>query len=549
MKQLTKFLLITSSATWFPYLILGVALSFFLLLSWKNPYTNTSLIGNFDPFPDTLNYVVPARNFVMGEGFRFTRPEGELRISVPPLYSFSLIPAYILNLDARTYYFVNLLLGGISIYVLFKISKTLTGSSLLTGLILLLYTGTYVIYWQTALAMAENMLLPMLFFAMWFYLQPLSKTSVIMTTLLALGCFGAKYVALPLTLALLSFLVFKIWIEKTQVLKTKANLTILIIGITMVGFILLNGSEVGVRLHSFLHPEVMGSDTIQTTPSWFDLAHFPSSFPSYAKALFGLPIYNLWTVKPILPLGLAGIVLLWCAYAIWRLPEKRVLALTVLGLTLSQLVFLSLIVMIEGRYAFVFLPLIYTGLAALLGWSRSLLLKKQGPQKSIWCEVSFVLISATILLVSSYPEMKTQLLNNFKGSEVPWWHVGIVAADNSLLSFQHQQTTSPLMISSLSPFLWDFYRQGQYQVMPLAKTQSHFLERIWGIDFNQVDLYSYYADELKKGRKVYLSTVGFGATDWQILDTQFKQAFGLQLLSEECNQACKLFQVTQLQPH
>jgi hypothetical protein len=61
-------------------LILAAAIITFLILSFKNPYGTSSLIGNFDPFPDSLHYVVPARNFVVGNGFTFAREGGKTAI-------------------------------------------------------------------------------------------------------------------------------------------------------------------------------------------------------------------------------------------------------------------------------------------------------------------------------------------------------------------------------------------------------------------------------------------------------------------------------------
>jgi uncharacterized membrane protein YiaA len=96
----------------------------------------------------------------------------------------TLIPVYFFNSDARSYYFANLILGAISIILLFKISQKLTKSAWLTGLLLFTYVTSFVIYWQTSLAMAENVLLPVCFASLWLTLQPLNTKNLILSTLL-----------------------------------------------------------------------------------------------------------------------------------------------------------------------------------------------------------------------------------------------------------------------------------------------------------------------------------------------------------------------------
>jgi hypothetical protein len=60
--------------------------------------------------------------------------------------------------------------------------------------------------------------------------------------------------------------------------------------------------------------------------AWLSLQYFKESFPKYFGALMGAPIYNLWYTKAILPMGLAAVVLIYCLYALFKLPKKRKLA-------------------------------------------------------------------------------------------------------------------------------------------------------------------------------------------------------------------------------
>ncbi len=522
-------------------LFLVLAIGVFLVLSWKNPYGTSSLIGNFDPFPDSLHYVVPARNFVMGNGFVFAREGGKTVINVPPLYSLTLIPIYFFNLDARSFYFANVLLGIISIVLLFKISQKLSRSVWSTGLLLFTYVTSFVIYWQTSLAMAENVLLAICLANLYLALQPLNTKNLVLATFLAVACYGSKYVSLPITGVFLLFIGWRIITEEKQPQKLKRILLVSVLATT--SFLFFNGSQLFHYLKQLFEGSVNNNLEAQTATSWLSVQYFRESFPKYFSALMGSPIYNLWHTKAILPTHLATVVLIWCLFAIFKLAQYRQLAILILALTLAQLAFLSMILMIEGRYAFAFIPIILTGAAAMLGWLKEKSSKKLGEKITILLEIGVVSILASLLLLSNFKDLKTQLLINFKGGEIPWWQVGVQVADQLMQTKIENGIEKPIMISSLSPFVWDFYRQGDYLVLPLSNKQDMVKEKIWGEDFNPDQLTTYYQEQLQAGRLIYLATVGFGRNDWSILDEYKANGLELKLLKEDCVGACKIYRV------
>jgi hypothetical protein len=504
-------------------IFLSLAILVFLVLAWKKPYGTNSLIGNFDPFPDSLHYVVPARNFALGQGFTFAREGLELKIGVPPVYSLSLIPIYLLNQDARSFYFINLILGIISIILLFKISRQLSKSVWVTGLLLFVYVSSFVIYWQPSLAMAENVLLPVCLGALWLAIQPLSKANIFASTILAVACYGSKYVSLPITGV---FILFLLWRINTEIKRPQAiKLSLAVIALSSFTFALLNGYQFFTYLTNFLQSNLGVVPEIEQKTAWLSLQYFSQSFPQYSAALMGGSIYNLWYNKPILPIGLAAVVLIWCLYALFKLPKQRKLASLILSLVAAQLGLLSIIEMIEGRYAFAFIPIILTAAAAMAGWLVRQVEQKFGSKKTELMQIIAVGLLATIFFLSNFSDLKRQLLLNFKGGEMPWWQVGIQATDSFMLTKQTDSKT--LLVSSLSPFVWDFYRQADYEILTFASGQAN-----------------YYKQELSKGRQIYLTTVGFGHNDWPILAEYINSDLELELLREDCVGACKLYGVT-----
>ena len=522
-------------------LFLLLAIGVFLVLSWKKPYGTSSLIGNFDPFPDSLHYIVPARNFVIGNGFIFAREGGETAINVPPLYSLTLIPIYFLNSDARSYYFANLILGVISIILLFKISQKLTKSAWMTSLLLFTYVTSFVIYWQTSLAMAENVLLPICFGCLYLVLQPVNTKNVVFATFLAVACYGSKYVSLPITLVFLFFWLWRIWTEQKK--SQRLGSVLLLITLASITFLFFNGQQFFNYISQLFQRNLHNDLQAQEQTSWLSLQYFSESFPKYFSALMGAPIYNLWYNKAILPIGLTAFVLCWCIYAIFLLPKKRKLAVLLLASTFAQLAFLSIILMIEGRYAFIFIPIILTGAAAMLGWLIEKGKKKFSQKTNNLIQMGIVSFLASLLLINNFKDLKTQLLLNFKGGEMPWWQVGVQAANQFMQTEMEKTRQKPIIISSLSPFVWDFYKQNNYVILPLSNKQDMVKEKVWEEDFDPNQLIAYYQEQLQAGRLIYLATVGFGRNDWLILEEYKTNGFELELIKEDCVGACKIYRV------
>ncbi len=147
-------------------------LGFFLLL-FKNPFSYKNLIANFEPFPDTFQYVVPAKSFADNRVFGLVREGRLLEPQVAPLYSFMLIPFYLLNSDPRMFYLANVLLALTSFILFYFLMRKLTGNIWIISLVLFLYVTNYYIYWYPTLAMADNLILTFFLLALWFYTRTL----------------------------------------------------------------------------------------------------------------------------------------------------------------------------------------------------------------------------------------------------------------------------------------------------------------------------------------------------------------------------------------
>lgn len=533
----------------------AIALLSFLALAWKQPYKGNNLIGNLDPFPDTLHYIVPAIQSREQAGRRFSllntmkRPDGEMKAQVPPLYTWALSVGYAFNPDPRTYYFVNISLGIVSIAMLGLLSHHLTRSAIAVGATLGLYVLTFVVYWQPSLAMAENLLLPLLIINLWFFTQPLEKKRlnlhIAFLGLLAISLYGTKYIALPLSITFLIALAERIW-QLPDKHRLNAAITF---GLTcLVGFIALDGQRILYFL-SHLSNALLGQNSESASiVSWLSLDNITNTLPKYISALFGAPIYNLWLNRSVVPPLLAFIVIPWLVYSL-KISTWKKLSLLLLALLISQLAFLGLISMVEGRYAFTFLPILLIGFSSFMGWILAFF-GKQNSNKTFAISTATVALVIALYFLVEVNNLKTQLLLNFRPSEVSWWHVGIKAAEkhfpNTLIE---NSAEKKLLITRLPPYYWDIFTslEEQLDIMPMRIGQDMTNEAIWSIPLpaNSEILWKHYQKQLSNGKVVYLSTVGFNQEDWQMLEALKANGWQLDMIESECANACQLLRVSE----
>ena len=116
---------------------LGIILLFALLV-FKNPFSERTLIPNFEPYPDTFNYINPALSLITGKGFNISREGRIIKPNVPPLYSLSLLPAFIIKPDPRMAYYGNATLAFISLLFFWLILRRIFVNKFVIFLLLIL---------------------------------------------------------------------------------------------------------------------------------------------------------------------------------------------------------------------------------------------------------------------------------------------------------------------------------------------------------------------------------------------------------------------------
>jgi hypothetical protein len=182
----------------------------FLLLLYKNPFSERNLIPNLEPFPDSIHYLSPALNLVKGGGLLIEREGRVIPPSVPFLYSLTLVPGFLIFSDVRFFYFTNVMLALSGLFFFYKFLTKIITNSYIIFLILFLYVTNYFIYWFPNLPMAENLILPLFLISLYLLASKLTMKKAVLASIVGISFYATKYASLVLTLTFLFLYLVKI---------------------------------------------------------------------------------------------------------------------------------------------------------------------------------------------------------------------------------------------------------------------------------------------------------------------------------------------------
>ncbi len=530
-------------------LLLFYAFSVFMIFLARNPFSERTLIPNLEPYPDTFHYLVPATSFVSGNGFNITRGFGDIKPGVPPLYSIALTPLFLINNDVRVFYFSNVIMSLASLYIFYLILKKLTPNRWIMGFCLLIFSTNYYLYWYPQWAMAENLLLPLFLSALYLLLQKVSPKHMLLSAILAASMYLTKYAAAPISLFYIFIYIFKILMERNGVRELPKYFFFLsIVGAPTLVFLYAynNVNHLQELLDIVLHvfPGVFNNQqTIsEGAKEWVSSYFLINNFPKYFKATLGDPERFLWDFSPILPrylsiAGYAGLLLGACQ------KRTRFFSLALISLLFVQMVFISTFYAIDMRYLYNAIPTLILGSAILFIYLSDILSKKGAAKLLPTTIITIALFYSAINAI----RFKNQIMLNLKYSEVPWYYKSVLVLNDFFTKNDFGKDKKPVVISSIPPFLIDYYSNGKYDVLPLSLSQEFRTNRdlVWGPgDYS--NLHNLYRDYLKKGRLLYISTYGLGNDGG--LHTAFneiKSNFALKEVYDDCFKQCKIYSLTE----
>lgn len=522
-----------------------------VLLLLRNPFSERTLISNFEPFPDSFHYVTSARCWLAGEGWQLCRQGRYITPSVPPLYSAFLIPFLATSADPRIFYFANVLLAGVSLfslYVLLNKLKMIWSIQLLT---LLLYVTNYYVYWLPNLAMAENLLLTTFLLGLNVLTLQKSWRKTVLIGLLTVGFYHIKFAAAPLSLGFFVLGIVDI-LTGQGLKKTPLRRLIIFLALIASGFLILSGDRFFSLLSGFVENMALSagveSETLHIVNEpgvkndWFSFKYFPQNFTLYLKMLIGKNTVFLWETRALIQnwLGVVGILGLLGSLVF---PKLKKIARTILFLALLQIVFIANFYTVDARYIIILFPSLLLGFAFTLQFGLDFLSKKINRKILISC----ILAGCAASILLRFSAVKYQIAVNLKYAETPWWYVAIKQAD-SFFSQPQFVGQNPVLVTAISPYLIDFYSQDKFQVLPLTEHhdfQSQKNELYGNYDFS--NLTALYAKLLAENRSVYVTNYGLGnEIDKQADYDSFAAHFHLELVQEGCYGICNIYKVTPL---
>lgn len=531
----------------------GLPLALLVLLLSRNPYSDRTLIGNFEPFPDTFHYVVPARELAQGRGFYIAREFGRIVPAVPPLYSIFLTPTWFFSQDARTFYFVNIVLALTSFALLAGLLRLMTNKSWLIGLTLLLWVTNWYTYWLPSLAMSENLLFVWILLMLVWVRLPLQKWSGLFAGLLVWLPYLTKFSAAPQTFIFGLIVLIRYWFawkasrgsERKSFVQQFFGFFVITMSI-LLAYTLHDYLQSGTTLlDRFINVVTSVASSDPKIPSQgesfvaFSSAFVLQHFPGYLQAAFGKVTPFLWERTPVWEWWLAWFGFIGLAVSSkWN--KHRSVFLSALALILAQILFMATFYVVDARYIlpiFAVIPLGFVGFV-------------ETTKKRPWSYlVSFVFVFFCLMaFVMRAPMVRKTVAINLKYAETPWYMLSVKELDKALEG-QESADASIAVISPLAPHLHDFYssKKVKYHLLPLTRFQDFRTqstrEQLYGQD-DYSDLLALYDKYLSEGYQVYIESYGLGNVsthheDYQNLMTAFKT----EKIWSGCHGLCDVYKI------
>lgn len=518
-------------------LIFIVCLIVFALLLYKDPFSQRTLIPNFEPFPDSFHYIIPTRNLLEGKGFIMARNDKVLASQVAPLYSFYLIPFYFLNNDPRLFYFANILLSLFSFTVFYLILRKVIKIPGVILVCLLLFSTNYYLYWYPTLAMAENLIIFFSLCAAYFIILPVNFTNIFLASLVALSFYLTKYASAPLTVIYLVLYFIKVY----RYSKSKKYILVY----SIIGGVFLTVSVLYLSTLKHINVGVTSLNYFRTFTNFepngvFSLAYVPAVLPSYINAILGNPTKVLWETTPLVPrfisiLGMSGLI--------WGLlkSNSKFLCIYLLIMIAGLILFMSTFYSFDGRYILHVIPILILGFGIFLVSVFNFLAKRN--MKRAAYVLLFVFVVGYLALNGL--KFKNQIMLNLKYAETPWYYVSVLEMNKYFGPEKKENGKKPVVISAVSPFLIDLFSNNNYSLLPLSYEQEFRTEKqiVWGPN-DYSDLPKLYKKYIQQGYPVYVGRYGLGNEtytnrDFKIIESEFN----LQKVADGCYEQCNIYRL------
>jgi len=523
----------------------------FLLLLARNPFSSRTLIAVMDPFPDTIHYTNSAFSFLRGKGYVLEREGRIITADVPPLYSFTLIPSFLIFNDVRAFYFTNVLLAIISFILFYRIILRFFSHKSVQFLVLFSYATCLPITWYTSLAMAENLILPLFLFALFIVSSNYSWKKAVLMAVVCISFYATKYASIPLLFSFALIYFIKIFsafnIKNNKYKHAGFFLVVLLLFGTMFELFEYKYKGTGIvtqilplfKLVFLDNPKTILSQEATQIKSFFSTDFILLNIKSYLSWFLGGKIYILWSLVQITSPIWAVQASLGLFFGLAR-KKWRPLAFSLLFSQIVVLGFMMSFYTTDGRYFYTAIPTVFLGLGFFLSSVVDFFNKKSFH----WISYSFLVLVAVVLLMQNILPLKSAIMLNLRHAETPWPYISIQRL-NVYLKVRQVKNQIPVVISPLSPYYVDFFKTEKMILLPLSLQQEARTDqkKVWGnYDFKHLD--QVYTDFLMQNVPVYFASYGIGNdTGMNEARKNLESKFNLQEVDVGCLNVCTIYQL------
>jgi len=500
----------------------------YLSLAYKNPFKDNSLIPNLEPSPDVFYYSVPAWNLVHEKGFKMEAFGIEISGLSTPLYSLCLAPFFLIFNDVRSYYFANLLLCFISIFLFLKLMEVFFEKEkwlLKFSLGLVLVTNFY-FYNLPTLLMAENLLIPLTLAAVILTLKKLNLSNFVLNLIVMIMLVFTKVSSFPVLFVQGIVLLCKI-IKSKFWLKISKNwcwfLGILFFLIMSIAFIKI---------------ALPGIKALPSVSNNFSVKFISKTLPIYLKEFVGINGSYLWFNNQQID-GWLGIVCLVGAFLGLFFKKYRKNVLILISIILLVTVFHSMMSYPEGRYISTVIPLFILFAGIILDKLKY----------SFWVILFLAVYFLNRGTVNNFYErkatsLKRQILNNqLEENEVPWSYHAVQSFNEYF-----KDKKNVYLATVTNPFYIMYFKSENYNFLPISLYQEFsgpgkgFIEKYFEKDKTPAELYK---NLLMQGKEVYVTnyylTYYHGNLDRDFYELE--KIFRFTQVKDGCLGECKIYKL------
>lgn len=511
---------------------IGALLTFiYCLLAFKYIFRETSLIGNLEPYPDSLYYATPAWNLSRGFAFGMQTPEYATKLETPILYSIYLLPFFTLIHDIRIFYLANLLLGIGSVWLFFGSLKHVLQyknySVLLFGLVGFFFVTHFYIFTLPTLLMAENLSVFLTLLGIYILTKRASWHLLSLGAFLPVLLMLTKFSNFPVAVCIGTALYIKIFFSNKSFSRRLQLCTFGLLNI-FIFLLYLKMSQILVG-----HKNLQGSDT-------FSMTHMKENALFYIQTLLGEPTRFLWWTERFFPNGLARLAMLGSVLGVFT-QQRKWWVIGGIVYIFAVTIFMSSFAATDARYMLVVLPIMLLFCAVGLQ-----VIARVSPRLQM--VLLFVLFCGYLVWpyfsfrfpVPNAVVYKQQVGLNFKHTETPWNYLAVKEFDRYLE--KHDGKKTHLITVLPSPY---FYLVGSrnYTVLPLTVTQE-FVSADTALQqkFSNGNVIRYYRQLIAQGHQLYITNYYINNLKiWQSEFDQLSQVFDLEKVHTGCLEACNIY--------